>query len=604
VKFTENGEIRLKAELVERTGNKVQLRFSVRDTGMGMTSEQAGKLFQPFTQADTSTTRKHGGTGLGLTISRRMVELMGGRIWIESTPGVGSVFFFTVWLGVGSETGRGKILPAQLQTLNVLVVDDNPAAREILVDALKGVTNQVDAVSSGAEALAAVQQQGGETPYDVVFMDWRMPGMDGLQATRRIKEDTRLAKQPHVVLVTAFGREEVRQEAERLHIDGFLEKPVTMSMIVDTLVTVFAPDAKETAAATAGNESVRLLGARILLAEDNEINQQIAVELLEGAGASVDVVDNGRKAVEKLMETADEPVYDLLLTDLQMPEMDGYQATARIRADSRFAKLPIIAMTAHATVEERQRCLDAGMNDHVSKPIDPEALFETVGRFFHQTAAPVEIAMPVVAPAPALEVPVIEGLNAPDGLRRVAGNLKLYLKLLRQFADEEAESPALLAAQIGSGDLATAERTAHTVKGIAANLAITGVQASAGLLEKAIHDKVEPERLEILRQDFSEVLSDLLARLRSVLGVQEGAVTAPVGESADPAQLKAIVAQMLKQLSEFDAAAADSIESNRALLSPLFPEGEFAGFEKRVQDYAFGEAEAQLDKIASEKGLK
>jgi PAS domain S-box-containing protein len=605
VKFTEQGEIRLKAELVERTGDKVQLRFSVRDTGMGMTPEQAGKLFQPFTQADTSTTRKHGGTGLGLTISRRMVELMGGRIWIESQPGVGSVFLFTVWLGVGSESGRRKVLPAQLQALNVLVVDDNPAAREILVDALKGVTPQVDAVSSGAEAVAAVRQHDGQTPYDVIFMDWRMPGMDGLQATRQIKDDAQLAKQPSVVLVTAFGREEVREEAEKMHIDGFLVKPVTMSMIVDTLVTVFAPDTRETAAASTGNEGVRLRGARILLAEDNEINQQIAVELLEGAGASVEVVDNGREAVEKLMQTASEPVYDLLLTDLQMPVMDGYQATARIRADARFAKLPIIAMTAHATIEERQRCLDAGMNDHVSKPIDPEALFETVARYYRPAAAnPAEAARPAAPAAPVDELPAIAGLDIDNGLHRLGGNRKLYLKLLRQFASDEAESPELIAAQIAAGDFETAERTAHTVKGIAANLAISDVQAAAGELEKAIREKAGPLRIETMRVEFSAVLADLLARLLPALGAGETTVAAPSATPADPAQLKEIVAQMLKQLSEFDAAAADSLEEHRGLLGPLFSGDEFAGFEQQVQGYAFADAEAQLEKIATEKGLK
>ena len=184
----------MKAELLEQTGEKVELRFSVRDTGIGMTPEQVGKLFQPFTQADMSTTRKHGGTGLGLTISLRLVELMGGQIWLESEPGVGSTFIFTAWLGVGSEARR--LVPAQLMSLRALVVDDNPAAREILVDALNGTAEHVDAVSGGAEAVAAVKEHDGSSPYDVVFMDWKMPGMDGLQATRLIKETPRSANSP------------------------------------------------------------------------------------------------------------------------------------------------------------------------------------------------------------------------------------------------------------------------------------------------------------------------------------------------------------------------------------------------------------------------
>ncbi len=391
VKFTERGEIRLNIEQVERTGEKVQLKCSVRDTGIGMTREQSAKLFQPFTQADMSTTRKHGGTGLGLTICRRLVELMGGRIWLESEPGVGTTFYFTVWLGVGDAKGSGKIVPEKLARLRVLVVDDNAAAREILQEPLSAVASRVDVVASGKEAIAAIQQHDASEPYDIVFMDWRMPGMDGLQASRHIKSDETLSHQPAIVLVTAFGREEVREEAERLQLDGFLVKPVTKSMIVDTLVNVFAHSGEETSKAATGEQATRLRGARILLTEDNEINQQIAVELLEGAGATVTVANNGREAVE-MLSSDPQPSFDVVLMDLQMPEMDGYQATAKLRSDTRFATLPIIAMTAHATIEERQRCLAAGMNDHIAKPIDPDNLFETVARFYTpaQAGAPAD----------------------------------------------------------------------------------------------------------------------------------------------------------------------------------------------------------------------
>ncbi|HQR66929.1 MAG TPA: response regulator, partial [Thermoanaerobaculia bacterium] len=341
IKFTERGEIRVKAELLETAGERVKLRFSIRDTGAGMTPEQSARLFQPFTQADMSTTRKHGGTGLGLTICKRLVELMGGQIWLESEPGVGSTFFLTVWLGLGSAASKERFFPEQLRRLGVLVVDDNPAAREILSDALQDVAERVDLAASGAEAIAAVQGRDATDPYDVVFMDWRMPGMDGLEAARRIKQDPRLSKHPQIVMVTAFGREEVREEAERLDLAGFLLKPVTKSTLVDTLVSIFAPRAPAGLEATAagGASPDRLKGTRILLAEDNEINQQIAVELLEGVGARVDVAGNGREAVEKLSAGGPVPPYDAVLMDLQMPEMDGYQATAKIRSDGRFGRL-------------------------------------------------------------------------------------------------------------------------------------------------------------------------------------------------------------------------------------------------------------------------
>src|SRR5205814_7858557 len=262
-------------------------------------------------------------------------------------------------------------------------------------------------------------------------MDWRMPGMHGLETSRYIKSDETLRHQPAIVLVTAFGRDEVREEAERLQLDGFLVKPVTKSTIVDTLVNVFAADTEETVPTDEGEQALRLRGARILLTEDNEINQQIAVELLEGTGATVKVAYNGREAVDILLKGPQPPPFDVVLMDLQMPEMDGYQATAKLRSDARFAALPIIAMTAHATIEEKQRCLAAGMNDHISKPIDPGALFETVARYYRSapaTSASVppnaKTSDPVVktggtlmeSRADNIGIPNVEGLNSAEGL--------------------------------------------------------------------------------------------------------------------------------------------------------------------------------------------
>ena len=490
VKFTERGEIRLKIELVEQTGDRVQLKFSVRDTGIGMTKEQAMKLFQPFTQADMSTTRKHGGTGLGLTISRKLVELMGGRIWLESEPGAGTTFFFTARLGVGAQKGSGKVVPERLADLRVLIVDDNAAAREILQEALLSLAERVDAVASAAAAIAALKTQNPAEPYDLVFMDWRMPGMDGLQASRLIKSDETLVKQPAIVLVTAFGREEVREEAERLNLDGFLVKPVTKSMIVDTLVNVFAAasDGTVLTAATGAATDTRLHGARVLLTEDNEINQQIAVELLEGAGASVHVANNGREAVEFLFNGPQPPPVDVVLMDLQMPEMDGHQATMKIRSDPRFADLPVLAMTAHATLEERQRCLAEGMNDHISKPIDPVLLFDTVARYYRRGRDSAETDVPASTKPKPLdapdELPVCAGLDTQDGLTRLAGNRKLYLKLLRQFTEQQGTVPAQIGAALAQGDPNLAERLAHTLKGVAGNLGAKPVQTAADELER------------------------------------------------------------------------------------------------------------------------
>ncbi len=523
IKFTARGEIRLKIELLEQTGEKAQLRFSVRDTGIGMTREQAAKLFQPFSQADSSTTRKYGGTGLGLTICRRLVELMGGQIWLETEAGVGSTFWFTLWLGVGQAAGTGKHVPGQFQKLRVLVVDDNASAREILVELLESLADCVHAVSSGPEALAAIKGCDADALYDVVFMDWRMPGMDGLEATRLIKNERSLQKQPAVIIVTAFAREEVREQAERLHVDGFLEKPVTKSMLVDSLVNVFAASTHEDVAAAMTQESPRLEGMRILLTEDNEINQQIAVELLEGAGAKVDVANNGRESVDKLFQGPIPPAYDAVLMDLQMPEMDGYQATTKIRSDNRFTRLPIIAMTAHATMEERKRCLDLGMNDHVSKPIDPVLLFETLGRYYKPRPASPSLlsssgeGMPAEQVSGPDDVPSVEGLDTKDGLGRVAGNRKLYLKLLRQFVQQQGAVPAQIAEALARNDLPVAERLAHTVKGVGGSLGARAVQHAAAKLEKTIAAKTASPELAPVLQEFQAILDDFVSRLRAAL---------------------------------------------------------------------------------------
>jgi signal transduction histidine kinase/DNA-binding response OmpR family regulator len=298
VKFTETGEIRLIGELLERTGEKVKLRFSVRDTGIGMTKEQADRLFQAFSQADTSTSRKYGGTGLGLAISKRLVELMGGSIWVDSEPGVGSTFSFTGWFGL-SEASARKVVPTRLGSLKALVVDDNAAAREVLEEQLRTIGAEIEQVASGAEAILAVKHADADRPFDVILLDWRMPGLDGVETARRIRADISLKSVPAIIIVTAFGREEVRSEAERVGVNGFLIKPVNQSTLIDALVEIFAPEHMAAVRKAAAATAYDLNGMRVLLAEDNAINQQIAVELLEGVGATVDVAMCGRLRIGK-----------------------------------------------------------------------------------------------------------------------------------------------------------------------------------------------------------------------------------------------------------------------------------------------------------------
>jgi CheY-like chemotaxis protein len=301
--------------------------------------------------------------------------------------------------------------------------------------------------------------------------------------------------------------------------------------------------------------------------------------------------------VQILADGPEPPPFDLILMDLQMPEMDGYQATAKLRAERRFASLPIIAMTAHATVEERQSCLAAGMNDHVAKPIDPAVLFDTLGHYYRPAVEPaMRAASPPDVPRDDVTVPSVSGLDTADGLLRVAGNRKLYLKLLRQFVEQQGQAPAQITEALATGDHATAERLAHTVKGVAGNLGAGVVQAAAGTLEQAIAGSGDTGRINALRQRLAEELGALIGRLRPALGEAPAPVSGP---PTDPEALESLVAQMRTQLSEFDPAATDLLDANRETFRSLLRRDDFAEFERHVQGYAFGEAQALLERAAT-----
>lgn len=409
-------------------------------------------------------------------------------------------------------------------------------------------------------------------------------------------------------MVTAFGREEVREEAERLDLDGFLVKPVTKSMLVDTLVAVFVESEAGGELAGPAVESAKVLqGARILLTEDNAINQQVATELLEGAGATVHIANNGREAVEKLFNGPQPPPYDVVLMDVQMPEMDGYQATAKIRSEARFAELPIVAMTAHATVEERARCLDAGMNNHIAKPIDPAALLDTLARYCQARQEQPAPMAAVVEVGAVMDLPEVEGLSTEDGLRRVAGNAKLYRSLLQQFVDRQSDVAEQIRESLESGEPEVAERLAHTVKGVAGTIGASGVQAVAGELEKAIRERAEIVEVETLRGRFGEALGALVSALRPHVEAWEAAaapaVAAVPAAVADLDVVRPVVERLAGLLQESDAAASDLLEAEGAVVSGLFAPGEFAGFEQMLSSYAFEDALEALQAAAAEKGL-
>jgi PAS domain S-box-containing protein len=485
VKFTEHGEVVMTPELVSQHEDQVVLRFSVRDTGIGLTEEQRAKLFQPFTQGDSSTTRKYGGTGLGLTISRQLVELMGGQIGVESTPGRGSTFAFTATFGV-QPTNAAAVgaAPVDLRNMKALVVDDSASARKVFTDSLNALGFHVTAVASGAAALAELERaaQVSERFYDLILLDWKMPGLDGIETARRIKSHQRLPKIPTIFMVTAYGNEEVKRQVEDLGLDKILAKPVSNSALLDAVMEVFTRNSTATPTPTSlscpdTEAAAAIRGARVLIVEDNEINQQVARELLEGFGLIVQVAGNGREAVEAVL--ADQATFDAVLMDLQMPEMDGYEATRRLREKFGPQELPIIAMTAHAFEAEYQKCLAADMNDRIPKPVDPDRLVATLARWIKPdpsrpaSAPPTRPESGSAAPA---DLPAqVPGIDLESALRNLGGNRQLLLKLLHDFQQEFSDVVAKIRAALAGSDMELAQRTAHTLKGVAGNIAAADV---------------------------------------------------------------------------------------------------------------------------------
>ncbi len=559
VKFTEAGEVTVRVSLDERSDEGVVLRFDVRDSGIGLTPEQIGKLFQPFSQADSSTTRKYGGTGLGLTISKRLVELMGGDIGVTSAPGEGSLFSFTARFGVGADEGtRERLVPPDLRGLRVLVVDDKESARLVAQDLLEGLGFRPATAGGGEEALEAARAASAEgDPFRAVLMDYRMEPLDGLEATRRLLADAAVRPSPAVVMMTAHGREEVMRQAEAAGVRGFLVKPVNPSVLLDALAEALLGAegvAPLRASAAAERKVASLRGARLLVVDDNEINRQVAQEILEAAGATVRLASNGRVALAEI--DRDRP--DLVLMDVQMPEMDGLEATRLLRGDPRLAGLPILAMTAHALVEERQRCLAAGMDDHVSKPIDPDLLIDTVERHLARAGfEPGEEAVSrpvrpttVEEPGSAADLPAgLPGFDEAQALRRVAGNRALLGRLLGDFGRlARAEAPALRA-ELRGADLVAARGRAHALKGVAGNLALVPVREAAARLEAALRSGDAAEA-EALADRLDEELAPVLAGLDAWSAAAAAAAAAPSGEPADPKALEPRLRELDRLLAE------------------------------------------------------
>ena len=600
IKFTDKGEIVVSIRLQQLEEHAAVLRVDVRDTGIGLTPPQRSKLFQAFTQADTSTTRHHGGTGLGLTISKRLVEMMEGEIDLVSEAGVGSTFFFTARFGLAAVPRDSLPVPPQFQGLRVLVVDDNPSAREIFVSMLTALGFDARAVFGGVLAIGAVAQARTEgRPYGLVLMDWKMPGMNGLDTLAGIRADAAsIDAAPACIMVTAFHREALLEAARQreLPLDGVLNKPVSASTLLDQISFVFGGvtgQSRKTQRQSSYRDDERALrGAWLLLVEDNEVNQEVAQHILNDAGIRVDIASNGAIALAKIEENA----YDGVLMDCQMPVMDGYQATRKLRQDPRYSDLPVIAMTANAMVGDKEKCLDAGMNDFIAKPIDVAQLFGTLARWI-APAAPQE--MTVVVAQPEAELPVVAGLKMAEAMRRVGGNATLMRKLLDRFVETQFDAMQRIVAAIENNQLETAIREAHTLKGLAGNIGAGGLADSAARVEHLLslgsHDGL-PQALAACTLALDELVPKIVLAMQSRSNVPEPGNT--VVAAVDRAQLEAGLRELSQLLQQDDAQAVKHLDGIGPVLVAAGQAEHARQLKRMLGQYDFEGALAQLGEVA------
>jgi signal transduction histidine kinase/CheY-like chemotaxis protein/HPt (histidine-containing phosphotransfer) domain-containing protein len=598
VKFTDRGEIIVKARVQEDDASGQLVCFSVSDTGIGLTEEQMERLFQAFEQADTSTTRQHGGTGLGLAISKRLAQLMGGDVGVKSELGKGSTFWFTAYLGKGAVNTRNLPLP-DLRGRRVLVIDDNSQAREVLSGMLTSMTFVVHEAPSGLEGVEMVRQaaSSGE-PYEIVFVDWQMPGLDGIETGRRIRALPRLSAPPHLVMVTAYGREEVLKQAEETSFENILIKPVTASMLFDSAVEVLSQHhesgGEAQASATRTVDLQALKGTRLLLVEDNELNREVVLGLLEDAPIAIETAENGEVAVRLVSQQN----YDLVLIDMQMPVMDGLTATKLIRADPRFRTLPIIAMTANAMASDREKCLQAGMNDHIPKPVDPDQLFDVLLRWTRPRGS---VAMQearnkldsVQSPTSDDTVRLqIDGVDTRTALKRTGGNRKRYESLLQRFANSQSSAVDDIRTAVAARDMSTATRLAHSLKGTSANLGADALAELAAKAEIALatNHGVE-EALVALRPSLDSVCS----AIRVVLPCVSVASTV----TADTATVTKPLTHLKNLLENDDGDAADFLLEARPNLSKVLTPAEIEELSLHVGNFAYADALRSLSSVAS-----
>jgi PAS domain S-box-containing protein len=602
IKFTETGNIIVEVAQVSGTDNDIELHFSVSDSGIGMTPEQCGRLFQSFSQADSSTTRKYGGTGLGLAISKELVELMGGRIWAESTFGQGSVFHFVARFGRQPATSAPQTDALDLlRDMRILVVDDNPAARNIMSILCRAQGMEVFLANDGVEALERL----AANPVDIVLIDWKLPRMDGMECVRQIQ--LTLDPAPPVLMMTAHGREEAVTHAQRkeVHLNSVLTKPVTSTRLIEAIAAAFGKNIvvrtdKRGEQVRTREAAAKLAGARVLLVEDNEMNQELAEELLKKAGVSITLARNGQEALDLLAQAGP---FDGVLMDCQMPVMDGYTAAREIRRQPQWQSLPIVAMTANAMSGDKEKVVQAGMNDHIAKPLNVQQMFITMAEWItpaHPTALPLEELQEETEAEPVEDLlsgfESLPGIDARAGLAAVGESRALYRKVLRKFRQEQGDFARKFDEALEGGDVEAATRAAHTLRGAAGTIGARQVQKAAGVLEQACRGKNAAGQLRDLLKPVAAALAVVLDGLTSAALDDGISVAAP---ALDSAALRQELDKLKTLLTESDAAALGMAErlSRQADGTPLA--APLLAIYKAVDEFDFEEALQTLEGLES-----
>jgi len=593
VKFTDSGQILVKVTTLSQTSDQTRLRFAVRDSGIGIDPAYLPDLFSSFSQADGSTTRKFGGTGLGLSICKQLVELMHGQITVDSAPGKGSEFVFSAQFKLRHAMQRIS-LPLEIVGKRALIVDDNLYAREMLADMLGSFKLETTAVASGADALQELQHAAQTQPYALVLLDWMMPEMDGIATLKHIRNHPEMKDTP-VVMMTAYGREQVMQRAESAGTQALLLKPLKQSLLFDTIVDLFGMESRPDARRYLNkpnekNESKHFCG-HVLLVEDNLLNQQVAMEMLQNYGLDVQSAYNGNQAIQML----DSHDFDAVFMDIQMPEMDGFEATRHIRRTPRHIDLPIIAMTAHAMQGDRDKCLSAGMNDYVTKPIDTKQLLRALSRWLkpdrHQPAAPADTGTSHDRSAR----PDLPGIDVAEATARIGDRALLY-SLLLQFADSHKADADKMRRALADGDKPLLRRLAHTIKGVAGNLSANSLAISASALEKAL-DAPDSKTITNAIGEFDTQLARVIQTAQSIVPRPQSLSPPLVAEdspaAANPDELNKKTAALLELLEANDLEA----EAYFQQIKPLLPPSSAAVMAKWIMALDFEQAGAELRKI-------